>query len=162
MKVVDANVLLYAVNEAAERHDEAVSWLDAALNGRSTVGFSWISLLAFLRLSTKIGLFPAPLTVEQAVDRMRAWLSQPTSVLLEPTAQHLDVLGGLLTSLGSGGNLTNDAHLAALAIEHRGEVVTYDSDFGRFPGVAWSTPGALEIPRQEGRPVEGISTDEVQ
>jgi predicted nucleic acid-binding protein len=52
------------------------------------------------------------------------------------------VLGGLLTSLGSGGNLTNDAHLAALAIEHRGEVVTYDSDFGRFPGVTWSTPGA--------------------
>ncbi len=61
---------------------------------------------------------------------------------LELTAQHLDVLGGLLTSLGSGGNLTNDAHLAALAIEHRGEVVTYDSDFGRFPGVTWSTPGA--------------------
>jgi predicted nucleic acid-binding protein len=91
--------------------------------------------------------------VEQAVDRTRAWLSQPTSVLLEPTAQHLDVLGGLLTSLGSGGNLTNDAHLAALVIEHRGEVVTYDSDFGRFPGVTWSTPGALEIPRQEGRSI---------
>ena len=52
------------------------------------------------------------------------------------------MLGGLLTSLGSGGNLTNDAHLAALVIEHRGEVVTYDSDFGRFPGVTWSTPGA--------------------
>jgi toxin-antitoxin system PIN domain toxin len=140
VKVVDANVLLYAVNESAEHHDDAITWLDAALNGRSTVGFSWISLLAFLRLSTKIGLFPAPLTVGQAVDRARAWLSQPTSVLLEPTAQHLDVLCGLLTPFGSGGNLTNDAHLAALAIEHRGEVVTYDSDFSRFPGVTWSTP----------------------
>ncbi|MGH3930846.1 MAG: type II toxin-antitoxin system VapC family toxin [Pseudonocardiaceae bacterium] len=150
MKIVDANVLLYAVNESAEHHEEAVGWLDAALNGRSTVGFSWISLLAFLRLSTKIGLFPAPLAVDQAVDRVRAWLAQPTSVLLEPTAQHLEVLSSLLTPLGTGGNLVNDAHLAVLAIEHRGEVVTYDSDFGRFPGVTWSTPAALEIPRQEG------------
>ena len=140
MKVVDANVLLYAVNESAEHHDEALGWLDAALNGRSTVGFSWVSLLAFLRLSTKIGLFPAPLAVDQAVDRVRAWLAQPTSVLLEPTAQHLEVLSNLLAPVGTGGNLINDAHLAALAIEHRGEVVTYDSDFGRFPGVTWSTP----------------------
>lgn len=146
MKIVDANVLLYAVNESAKHHDEAVTWLDGALNGRSTVGFSWVSLLAFLRLSTKIGLFPSPLTVEQAVDRSRAWLSQPTSVLLEPTARHLDVLCGLLNPLGSGGNLVSDAHLAALAIEHRGEVVTYDSDFGRFAGVAWSRPANLDIP----------------
>ena len=142
MKVVDANVLLYAVNESAEHHDEAVSWLDATLNGRSTVGFSWISLLAFLRLSTKIGLFPSPLSVDQALDRVQAWLAQPASILLEPTARHLEVLGGLLMTLGSGGNLTNDAHLAALAIEHRGEVITYDSDFGRFAGVAWSTPAS--------------------
>ena len=152
MKVVDANVLLYAVNESAEHHDEAVDWLDAALNGRSTVGFSWISLLAFLRLSTKIGLFPSPLTVDQALDRVHAWLAQPTSVIVEPTPAHLQVLSGLLTALGTGGNLTSDAHLAALAIEHRGEVVTYDSDFGRFPGVTWSMPGTLEIPRQEDRP----------
>jgi hypothetical protein len=63
VKVVDANVLLYAVNESAEHHEEAVGWLDAALSGQSTVGFSWISLLAFLRLSTKIGLFPPPLSL---------------------------------------------------------------------------------------------------
>jgi hypothetical protein len=149
VKVVDANVLLYAVNESAEHHDDAVGWLDAALGGRCTIGFSWISLLAFLRLSTKIGLFPAPLAVDQAVDRVRAWLAQPTSVLLEPTAQHLEVLSSLLVSLGTGGNLVNDAHLAALAIEHRGEVITYDSDFGRFPGVTWSMPEPPEVPRQE-------------
>lgn len=71
------------------------------------------------------------------------------SIVLEPTAQHLQVLSHLLTALGTGGNLINDVHLAALAIEHRGEVVTYDSDFGRFPGVTWSTP---EIPHQEDRP----------
>jgi toxin-antitoxin system PIN domain toxin len=151
VKVVDANVLLYAVNESAEHHKEAVAWLDGALNGRSTVGFSWLSVLAFVRLSTKVGLFPAPLTVDQAVARVRAWLDQSTSVLLEPTAQHLNVLCGLLRPLGGGGNLINDAHLAALAIEHRGEVVSYDSDFSRFAGVSWSTPGDLDVPHQEPR-----------
>lgn len=140
MRVVDANVLLYAVNESAEHHEQARGWLDDALNGRATVGFSWVSLLAFLRLSTKIGLFLAPLSVGEALGRVRAWLAQPVSVVLEPTPRHLDVLSGLLEPHGAGGNLTNDAQLAALAIEHRGEVVTYDSDFGRFPGVAWGPP----------------------
>lgn len=143
MKIVDANVLLYAVNESAEHHEEAVGWLDAALSGQSTVGFSWISVLAFLRLSTKIGLFPSPLSVDQALDRVQAWLAQPTSIVVEPTARHGEVLSGLLIALGTGGNLANDAHLAALAIEHRGEVITYDSDFGRFAGVTWFTPGSL-------------------
>lgn len=142
MNIVDANVLLYAVNASTDRHDEARSWLDGQLTGRSSVGFSWLALLAFLRLSTRPGLFPSPLPVEGAIDRVGEWLAQPTSVVLEPTAQHWQVLRNLLLSTGTGGNLTSDAHLAALAIEHRGTVVTYDSDFGRFPGVNWHPPSA--------------------
>lgn len=140
MNVVDANLLLYAVNTSAERHEEARSWLDGELTGGSTVGFTWLALLAFLRLSTKPGLFPAPLPVAGALDRVDDWLAQPTSVLLEPTVQHLQVLRGLLEGSGTGGNLTSDAHLAALAIEHRATIVSYDSDFGRFPGVRWMMP----------------------
>ncbi|HVL82668.1 MAG TPA: type II toxin-antitoxin system VapC family toxin [Pseudonocardia sp.] len=142
MTVVDANVLLYAVNSAEDRHAQARTWLDGSLNGGATVGFSWIALLAFLRLSTKVGLFPAPLPVDAAVGRVRAWLAQPTAVVVEPTPRHLEVLGGLLGAAGTGANLTSDAHLAALAVEHRATVVTYDSDFGRFPGVRWQVPGS--------------------
>lgn len=141
MNVVDANVLLYAVNSSAERHDEARSWLDRSVSGEATIGFTWIVLLAFLRLSTKVGLFPTPLSTDGACGRARAWLAQPTSVVLEPTVRHLDVLTALLAGAGTGGNLTSDAHLAALALEHHATVVTYDSDFGRFPGVTWRTPG---------------------
>lgn len=99
-------------------------------------------LLAFVRLSTKVGLFPRTLPVDAALGRVRAWLAQPTSVVLEPTPRHLEVLAGFVTATGTGGNLTNDAHLAALAVEHRATVVTYDRDFGRFPGVAWQEPAS--------------------
>lgn len=141
MKVVDANVLLYAVNSADARHDEARQWLDGALSRGETVGFSWIGLLAFLRLSTHPAVFPRPLDVDGAIERVRAWLAQPSAVVVDATARHLDVLGGLLGTVGAGGNLVSDAHLAALAVEHGATVVTYDNDFDRFDGVRWERPG---------------------
>lgn len=140
MNVVDANVLIYAVNSSAEHHADSRRWLDGALSGNDTVGFSWISLLAFVRLSTKVGLFPAPLTIDAATEQVRAWLSAPSAVMVEPTPRHFEVWSGLLAAVGTGGNLVNDGHLAALAIEHRAQVRTYDSDFGRFPGVGWAAP----------------------
>jgi toxin-antitoxin system PIN domain toxin len=143
VNLVDANVLLYAVNESDPRHEEAASWLDGALNGREAVGFAWPVLLAFMRLSTKVGLFPEPLPVAEAVNCARLWTRQPPSVIVEPTSRHLDILAGLLQPTGGGGNLVPDAHLGALAVEHDATVVTYDNDFGRFRGVRWRPPVAF-------------------
>jgi hypothetical protein len=140
VNLVDANVLLYARNSASERHEQSLHWLDEALSGREAVGLAWVSLLAFLRLSTKVGLFPKPLAVEAAVEQIRQWLSSPVAVLVEATPRHLDVLAGLLTQTGAGGNLVNDGHLAALAVEHDATVISFDHDFGRFPGVRWREP----------------------
>lgn len=140
MKLVDANVLLYAVNHDAEKHASARGWLDGALSGGTTVAFSWIALLAFLRLSTKIGLFPRPLSVDEAEQTVAAWLAAPPAVVVEPGIHHLRIMTDLLRQTGVGGNLVNDAHLAALAIQHRGTVVSFDHDFGRFAGVRWETP----------------------
>lgn len=142
MKLVDANVLLYAVNRDARHHNSARSWLDGALSGGATVAFSWIALLAFVRLSTKVELFPAPLSVDGALDRVRAWIDAPPAVIVEPTRDHPVILARLLRDIGVGGNLVNDAHLAALAIEHRCSVVSYDNDFSRFEGVRWERPDA--------------------
>lgn len=140
MLLVDANVLLYAVNEDAPLHDRSRRWLNRALNADEAVGFAWIALLAFLRLSTRPGLFPRPLDVGRATETVDLWLAQPPSVVLNPTPRHGSLLRGLLEGIGSGGNLVNDAHLAALAVEHGAEIVSFDSDFSRFPGVQWAEP----------------------
>ncbi len=143
MKLVDANVLLYAVNEDAAHHEQSRTWLDAALGGAASVGFAWTALLAFVRLSTRPGLFPSPLGVDGALERVAVWIAQPSALVLEPTARHLEVLTELLTPVGVGGNLVADAHLAALAVEHRATIVTFDADFGRFRGIKWEQPARL-------------------
>ena len=140
MKLVDANVLLYAVNRDAPHHTVSRQWLDESLSGSATVAFSWIALLAFVRLSTKAGLFPSPLDADGALDRVRAWTTAAPAVILEPTPDHAAVLQRLLAGVGVGGNLVNDAHLAALAIEHRCTIVSFDNDFSRFEGVDWEQP----------------------
>lgn len=144
MKLVDANVLLYAVNSDARHHERSRRWLDTALSGGDTVGFSWVVLLAFVRLATKVGLFPAPLTVDEAMDRVDAWLGAAPAAVVEPTVRHGHIVRQLLGELGSGGNLVNDAHLAALAIEHRCAIVSFDNDFSRFTGVDWAAPPPVD------------------
>jgi toxin-antitoxin system PIN domain toxin len=140
VKLVDANVLLYAVNTDARHHRDARRWLDGALSGGATVAFAWVALLAFVRLATRIDVFPSPLTIDDAMDRVDAWVSADPAVVIEPTTDHARVVRDLLRSTGVGGNLVNDAHLAALALEHRCQIVSYDRDFSRFEGVAWETP----------------------
>lgn len=140
MIVVDVNLLIYAVNEDAPLHRKAKTWLEAALSGTDTVGLPWIVLLAFLRLTTRTGLFQKPLSVETAFDLVDAWLRQPPVTVLEPTAHHLRTLRDLVLPLGTGGNLTVDAHLAALAIEHGAELCSADNDFGRFGRLRWRNP----------------------
>lgn len=140
MRLVDANILLYAVNSDARHHEPSRRWLDGALSGDATVAFSWLALLAFIRLSTKAGLFPRPLSADEAVDRVDSWIDAFPAVVLEPTVDHARIMRGLLANVGVGANLVNDAHIAALAIEHKCVVVSYDNDFGRFERVKWESP----------------------
>jgi toxin-antitoxin system PIN domain toxin len=140
VKLPDANLLLYALDEASPNHSQSVHWLDEVLSGTEPIGFSWSVLLAFLRLSTRPLLFANPLEASEAFDLIAGWLSQPNAVVVHPTDRHLDILRGLVEPLGTAGNLTSDAHLAALAIEHGGEVYSADTDFARFQGLRWSNP----------------------
>ncbi|WP_154759656.1 type II toxin-antitoxin system VapC family toxin [Amycolatopsis pithecellobii] len=138
--LVDANVLLYAVNKDAPNHEAARSWLDRALSVGGSVGFTWVVLLAFLRISTHPNIFRNPLPSNLAFETVEQWLDQPGAVVLQPTPRHLGVLRGLLRSIGTAGNLVNDAHLAAIAVEHGADVMSFDADFTRFDGLRVHRP----------------------
>ena len=140
MIIIDVNLLIYSVNQDSPGHQKAKLWLEAAVSGTETVGMPWIVLLAFLRLTTRPGLFQKPLSVEAAFYLVDAWLQQPSVTVPEPTQRHLQTMRDLILPLGTGGNLTSDAHLAALAIEHGAELCSTDNDFGRFNRLRWRNP----------------------
>lgn len=141
MIIVDANVLIYAADESSVHHASATAWLRDALAGPETVGFSWNVLLAFVRLVTNARLFEQPASVDAAMSAVDAWLSAPNAIIVEPTTRHVALLASLLGESGTAGNLVNDAHLAALAIEHDATIGSFDADFARFTGVRWERPG---------------------
>lgn len=140
MKLVDANLLLYATDERAPRHGAARAWLEALLSGDEPVAFAWAVLLAFLRLSTNPRVFADPLPPERAFDVIQAWLVQPCATVVHPGSRHTVLVRQLLGALGTAGNLVTDAHLAALAIEHGAELNSCDTDFARFSGLRWVDP----------------------
>jgi toxin-antitoxin system PIN domain toxin len=140
MKLTDVNLLLYAVNSSDPLHREAKEWLEDSLSEQESFAFDWTVLLAFLRIGTRRGIFPQPLEPKEAFGIIDSWLNQTCAVVLSPTPKHHLILQDLLLPLGTGGNLTSDAHLAALAIEHGATLYSADTDFQRFRGLNWINP----------------------
>ncbi len=140
MVVPDANVILYAHNEADIRHERAKSWWQNALNGDEFVGLSWQVILAFVRISTNRRIVASPFTIGESLDIVREWLDRDRVLLLQPGFGHLTIFSDLLAQAGVGGELVADAHLAALAIENGATLVSHDRDFQRFSGLKLYDP----------------------
>jgi toxin-antitoxin system PIN domain toxin len=140
VKLPDLNVLVHSLNPDADQHQVCRIWLQDALSGAVPIGFPWLVLVGVVRLTTMRQIFADPLSSEEATGWVRTWLDQPPAVVLDPGPRHVDLLAGMLDAAGRAGNLVTDAHLAALALEHRATIVTFDSDFARFPGVRWERP----------------------
>jgi hypothetical protein len=140
MKLVDLNLLLYAVNQDAPRHEAARSWWEEVLSGDEHVGIAWVVVLGFLRLTTRGAILPKPLRLEQAAGLIDEWFEQAACVVVHPGDRHWEILKKLLTEAGTAGNLTTDAHLAALAIEYGATLYSTDGDFSRFAGLSFENP----------------------
>ena len=138
--IVDANVLLYAVDNTTTFHLQAREWLEAALNGPTRIGFPWPTLTAFQRISTHPRASANPLDPRQAWAYVTDWLAADQAWIPVPGDRHATVLGSLLVRYDVRANLVTDAHLAALAIEHGVGVCSFDSDFARFPELTWVNP----------------------
>jgi uncharacterized protein len=140
MILVDSNLLLYAHDSLSEFHAGARQWWDAQLSGTDPVCLSWPVVTAFIRIGTNARLQRRPMTLQEAIDRIESWLSQPCVRVVSPTEHHWDILRGVLRESNAIGNLVYDAHLAALALEHNCELNSSDQDFSRFRGLKWRNP----------------------
>jgi uncharacterized protein len=121
--LVDANILIYAHVSSFAQHSLARA-----------------SMLAFLRLVTNPRVFEHPEPTGHAWQQVHAWLACETAWIPQPTERHADLLGHFLALPGIHGNLIQDAHLAALAVEHRLTSCSTNGNFARFRGLRWLNP----------------------
>lgn len=140
MIIPDSNLLVYAYNDQAPLHIAARTWWEECLNGRTPVGLPWVVAAGFIRLITHPRILQEPLTPRRAVVHVRTWLQQPPVRILHPGARFTELFFGFLEDLGTGGNFSTDAQIAALAVEHQAVVHSNDVDFARFSGLRWTNP----------------------
>jgi len=138
--LIDTNLWLYASLRESPQHDAAKIWLEATFNGDEPIALAWNVVLAVLRISTQSRLMLQPLRPAQALELVEGWLQHPLVELVQPGPAHWEVLRLLIEQAGTAGNLSNDAHLAALAIEHNCTLCSADNDFRRFPGLQLINP----------------------
>lgn len=146
MILPDINLLVYAHDETSKCHVPAKRWWKEQLNGSQLVALSWVTVLGFIRLLTNPRIFQQPYAPAEILAIVKTWLEQPHVRMIDPAEQHFGLLAKLIEQIGTAGNLTTDAHLAALAIERGLILQTTDADFARFPGLKWHNP--LNSPRR--------------
>jgi hypothetical protein len=140
MILLDANLLLYAYDSSSPHHQAARDWLENTLSRPEHIGLAWMTLLAFVRLSTSRRLLEHPLSIIEATAVVSAWLERPMVTLLNPGERHWEILRDMMTKGQAQGPLIMDAHLAALAIEYGATLASADRDFARFPGLRLLNP----------------------
>jgi toxin-antitoxin system PIN domain toxin len=142
--LVDANLLLYAYDPDSPQHAASRQWLETVLSGSGLVRFAWLTLWAFVRISTNAQVFVKPLSAAEAQAAVESWLEQPNAGIIEPGDRHLELFGGLLRDGQASAALVMDAALAAIAIEHGATLCSTDQDFSRFADLDWLNPIAAK------------------
>jgi len=138
--LIDANLLIYAYNSGSREHEGARPWLEGVFSQPEPVGLSWMTLLAFMRITTTTRLMARPFSLEEVISIVDEWLVLPQVVVLDAGPRHWEILCGLLPASQASGALVMDAELAALAIEHGASLCTTDRDFARFAGLKVENP----------------------
>ena len=140
MILVDANIVLYAYHPRADQHASCRSWIEDAFSGATPVGLPWLTIWAFLRISTNPRAFEQPLTMKEAESIVSCWLKSPVVRQVEPGERYWEIFSRLLVEAQVTGPLVTDAAIAALALEHGASLCTTDRDFARFPAIRTIDP----------------------
>jgi len=140
--LVDANALLYAYHPRAEAHERCRAWVEQAFSGAEPVAIAWVTLLAFVRISTNPRVFEQPLLAGEALAAVGSWLERPSVSVLEAGEACWEIFRQLVVDAQVTGPLVMDAFLAALALENGATLATTDRDFTRFPKLKLVNPAA--------------------
>jgi toxin-antitoxin system PIN domain toxin len=140
MIIPDANLLLYAYDSASPFHKKAARWWEDCLSGRETVGLCPVVLFAFVRIGTHPRVYANPMTIKTAQSHVEAWLRRSVCEFIVMEEPDVTKTLELLRAAGTGGDLTTDAQLAALALRLDATIHTADTDFLRFAGVKLFNP----------------------
>jgi uncharacterized protein len=140
MKLLDTNLLIYAIDADSAHHERVRPWWEELLSGPDEVGLPWIVILAFVRITTHPRIMQRPLTVDAALAYVERWLAVPGVSLLNTSPAIYPQLAAELRVSGTGGNLTTDAFLAVLARTLDATLCSADHDFRRFQGLRLCNP----------------------
>jgi uncharacterized protein len=146
VKLLDANILLYAYDSDSTHHAACRSWLEAAFNSEEIVALPWQTLLAFVRISTNPRATKKPLQTADACNIVSSWLDQVNISVIGAGERFWELLKNQMLEAQVTGALVTDAALAALALEHGATLCSVDRDFRRFRGLRLIDPtdqGAL-------------------
>lgn len=132
MIVLDTNILVYAYHPQLPQHNVVKTWLESTLNQRSSIGLVWPAISGFVRISTNRRIFETPMTSEAATGYVADLLDYPLVRELHTTDKHWRIFSDLLIDTNSVGDIVADAHIAAIAFEHKASVASCDKDFRRF------------------------------
>lgn len=140
MILVDANLLIYSIDPDSPHYKASNRWLREIVDGGTPLFLAWIVALAFLRITTNGRIVHRPMAPSAALGVIQALVTQPNVQWVSPGARHWTILQALIVESGTAGNLINDAHLAALAIEKGLTLASADNDFRRFSGLRLVNP----------------------
>jgi len=140
VKLLDVNVILGAHRDDHPQFAPARDYVDRLLGSGEQFSVTDLVAGSFVRLATNRRIFLTPTALDGAFAYLRALRGQPGHLTVTPGPDHLLRFERLCRSSDATGDLTPDAQLAAIAVEHGAEIVSFDRDFSRFAELRWSRP----------------------
>jgi len=132
----DANVLLYASDEASAYHPQARAFLEQVANIDDLVYLFWPTAMAYLRIATHPAIFEKPLSPADAEANIDRLLALPNVQTTGERDRFWSAYRRLAADADARGNLVPDAQLVALMVENGVRTIwTHDRDYRRFAGI---------------------------
>ncbi len=140
--VIDANILLYAVNNDDPGHARASRFLHEAAASAEQWYLTEGIVYEFLRVATHPKVFARPLAWADAMAFLAPLLGAPNIAVLSAADQHWELLDGILGTLTHpSGNLFFDIRTVVLMREHGvRSIYTAATAFLQFSGITVVNP----------------------